>query len=112
MCIRDRPLTKENIFQIVDLLMKDLQRRLEDKQQMCIRDRGSGWLADFNVAQSDVDQCLQLAGNARQAAEKFQTFFHGHFQNIVNTLSFIFDLQRFTIVPPSLTNVAGDVDVG
>ncbi|MBS6164030.1 MAG: ATP-dependent chaperone ClpB, partial [Clostridiales bacterium] len=27
-----KPLTKENIFQIVDLLMKDLQRRLEDKQ--------------------------------------------------------------------------------
>ena len=68
-------------------------------------------LADLDIAQPDILKGLELARNPRKTGEKLQAFLDCHFQDIIDALAFIFDLQCFTVIALSLTHITGDIDI-
>ena len=70
------------------------------------------WLAEADIAQSNIDQRLQLFGDLWNVLEQFQSLRDIHFQDIGNGLIFEFDRQRFAVVAMPLANRTGDPNVG
>ena len=85
-------------------------RRQLDALRLAAGERGRR-LADLDIIQPHILKRLELAGNLRDAREKFQPLLYGHFQHVVDALALIFDFERLAVVAPPLAHVARDVDV-
>ena len=74
--------------------------------------QGGGALPQGDVAEADVQQGLQFAGDLGLVGEKDHCFLHRHVQHIGDGLFLVLDLQGLAVVAGPLADLAGDVDVG
>ena len=85
-------------------------RRQFDPLRFSSRQCG-GWLSKTNVRQSYIIQRLHFPADARHIFKEMKCFFHSHIEYIINTFSFIFYLQRLTVIPFSMTNFTWYIDI-
>src|ERR671936_3043573 len=58
----------------------------------------SGRLAQSHVAQTDVDERLQLARDRRHRGEKLRRLGRGHLQHFVDVAALVANLERLAVV--------------
>src|SRR5690554_772545 len=68
-------------------------------------------LAQPDIGQADVNQCLQTACQSRDGVKEYTGFLDGHAQHFVDGLALVADIQRFTVVALALANVTRYIDV-
>src|ERR1700687_54420 len=66
----------------------------------------------MNVVESDVAQGLELLPDRWDILEELQRLAHGHIEHCGDTLAFVQDFQRFAVVTPSVTDLAGHEYIG
>src|SRR5213075_2947611 len=69
-------------------------------------------LSEMDVSESYVVEQFEFRPDTRLMLEEIERLRDRQVEHIGDRLSFITDLQRFTIVPPAFTDLARDVDVG
>ena len=74
--------------------------------------QGRGRLSQADVGEANVVQCLDLPVDGLHILEEMQRFLHRHVEHIVDAFSFVFDLQRLTVVAFAAADLAGHIDVG
>ena len=73
--------------------------------------KGAGRLTQGQVAESHVKQRHELVRDRRHVAKKSRRLVNRHVEHIGDVLALIGDLERFTIVATSTTDLAFHVDV-
>ncbi len=69
-------------------------------------------MTQFNISQAHILQNFQFAKYRGDIFKAIHRLIHCHFQNIGNSIAFVFHLQGFPVIAPALANLAGDVYVG
>ncbi len=73
---------------------------------------GCGRLSESHITQAHVDQGLQVAMDSANRLEELRGLFNGHVQHIGNRLALVVDLEGFPVVPRTVTDLTGHIDVG
>ena len=100
----------EDVERAPGVALRELERQLH-ALRLAARERRRR-LAQPHIAQSDVDQRLQLPGDRRDRGEEAGRLAHGQLQHFVDVASLVAHLQRLAVVALAVAHVAGDVEVG
>ena len=68
-------------------------------------------LTEPHVPQPDIDQRVEVAGDRGDRAEEFRGLADRHVEDLGDRLPLVVDLQGLPVVPGTLADLAGDVDV-
>ncbi len=69
-------------------------------------------MAEFDIAEADVQKRLQLWLNLRNVFQQRQGLFHGRVQKFRDRFSFVPDRKCLAIVTSAAANIAEHVDIG
>src|SRR5438270_40153 len=100
----------EDVERAPGVALRELERQLH-ALRLAARERRRR-LAEPHIAQSDVDQRLQLSGDRRNRGEEARRLAHGQLQYFVDVAALVAHLQRLAVVALAVAHVAGDVEVG
>lgn len=73
---------------------------------------GGGGLSEADVAESDVHEGLQFAGDGGDGVEELAGIFDGHVEDFADVFAFVLDFEGFAVVAFAVADFAGDVHVG
>ena len=73
--------------------------------------QGGRVLAELDIGQAHVHQCLQLARDDRDRREEFVRLFHAEPQSLVDVFALVADVQRLPVVAPPVADVARHIDI-
>src|SRR5436190_1089099 len=90
--------------------LRELGRELH-ALRLAARD-GRRRLAELDVLEADVVQCLQPAPQLRDLREEAEGLLDRHLQDVGDRLPLEADLKGLTVVAPSVAGLARNVDVG
>src|SRR5580658_10270035 len=72
----------------------------------------SGGLAEADVAEADLVEDGEFIDDLWVACEEVDRFAHGHVEDVVDVLAFVFDLEDGGLVARAVALLAGELDVG
>src|SRR3954469_15330495 len=73
---------------------------------------GRRWLAQVDVAETDVVQRLELGLDVRDRVEELERLRDRHLEHVGDGLALVVDLERLAVVALAATHLARDVDIG
>ena len=80
---------------------------------LCLTARqGGGRLAQADVAQAHIEQCLQLARNGGHSAEEFMGCFNRHVEHLRNVLALVQNFQGFAVVALAVAHITRHIHIG
>src|SRR5262249_25284067 len=100
----------ENVERVVARAPGQVRGQL-DALRLAARQR-RGRLAQPEVAESDIVEDFQLAGDAVAVREEAHRFADGQVQNFVNVLAAVFDVEDRRLEPRAFALFAYELDVG
>ena len=100
----------ENVECVTGVALGEFTRQL-DPLRFAPRESGRG-LAEANIGQPNVHQCLQFAVDGRYGLKERQRVFHRQIQHLRDVEILEFDLQCFPVVALALADIAGHIDIG
>ncbi len=69
-------------------------------------------LTHANVSKPHIDQRGQMSSDSRHRLEEGQGVFYRKIQHLGDGLALVMDLQRLSVVPITVTNLAWNIDIG
>src|SRR6185369_2987952 len=99
----------EDVQRLARRAPRQLRRQL-DPLRLAARQR-RGRLAEVDVAEADVEQRLELAGDLRNRSEELERLLDGHLEHVGDRAALVVDLERLAVIARALAHLARDVHV-